>query len=333
MSDGGEGLLDVIGGTPHLTTVHGPLGEPVAAEWRMFDQLPELRWAPTEVDAGREEAPAHAEHEAGGPTAVIEMARAAGRTLLPHPSGDDAVRASTTGVGELLLAARDAGARRIVVGLGGSATTDGGLGAYDAVGSPDALEGVEVIVACDVVTVRFADAARLFGPQKGASLAQVEWLARRLVGVAERYRRQTGLDVTSVQGAGAAGGLAGGLLALGARLESGFDFVSSVLGLPGLMEAADLVVTGEGHLDLPSFQGKVPGGVLELARSIGASMDRGPIPVLCVVGDADASLLARPPPGMDLVSLTALGGSALATTETARLVAEVTGEALARVSR
>ena len=101
MSDGGEGLLDALGGESRSTVVRGPLGAPVRAEWRMLDA-------------------------AGGPTAVVEMSRASGRALLPRPHGDDPVRAGTAGVGDLLVAARDAGARRIVVGCGGSATTDGG---------------------------------------------------------------------------------------------------------------------------------------------------------------------------------------------------------------
>ena len=117
------------------------------------------------------------------------------------------------------------------------------------------------------MTTPFTDAARVFGPQKGATPAQVEVLRRRLFDVAARYRRETGVDVTTVPGAGAAGGLAGGLLALGARLEPGFDFVAGLVGLAARMERADLVVTGEGHLDPPSFEGKVPGGVLELARA------------------------------------------------------------------
>ena len=163
-------------------------------------------------------------------TAVVEMSRAAGRALLPRPRHDDPVRATTAGVGQLLLAARDAGARRIVVGCGGSATTDGGLGAYEAVGSPAALRGLELVVACDVTT-RFGDAAAVFGPQKGATAAQVVALGQRLVEVAARYRRETGIDVTGIPGGGAAGGLAGGLVALGARIEPGFDLVAGLVGL------------------------------------------------------------------------------------------------------
>jgi len=304
MSDGGEGLLDALGGAPHATTVSGPLGRPVQAEWRMLDA------------AG-----------GGGPTAVVEMSRAAGRALLPRPRGDDPVRAGTAGVGQLLLAARDAGACRIVVGCGGSATTDGGLGAFDAVGSPAALRGVELVVACDVTTP-FLDAAKVFGPQKGATPAQVEALGQRLADVAARYRRATGVDVTGVGGAGAAGGLAGGLVALGARIEPGFDFVAGLVHLADRMERADLVVTGEGHVDPPSFHGKVPGGVLGLARSRGAH--GRPLPVLCVAGGADRALLVTPPEGMEVVSLSARFGRVRARAETAALIGQVTAEALAR---
>jgi glycerate 2-kinase len=303
MSDGGEGLLEAVGGERHLTTVAGPLGAPVRAEWRMI--------------------------EVGGavPTAVIEMSRAAGRALLPAPRGDDPVRARTTGVGQLLLAARAAGARRIVVGCGGSATTDGGEGAFDAVGGPSALQGVDLVVAGDVTT-RFADAARVFGPQKGATPAQVEDLSRHLATVAARYERETGVDVTLQPGAGAAGGLAGGLAALGAHIEPGFDLVSGLVGLPERLADADLVITGEGHLDPPSFRGKVPGGVLSLAR---ARTDRGhPLPVLCIVGGADKSLLAGPPTGVEVVSLSARFGRNAARTQTTALIGRVTAEALAR---
>ncbi len=183
MSDGGEGLLQALGGVPHTALVTGPLGARVEAEWRMVDPK-----------SGNDQL-----------TAVVEMSRAAGRALLPRPRHDDPVRATTTGVGQLLLAARDAGARRIVIGCGGSATTDGGLGAFEAVGSPAALRGIELVVACDVTT-RFNDAAAVFGPQKGATAAQVVELGQRLVEVAARYRDETGVDVTAIPGGGAAGG-------------------------------------------------------------------------------------------------------------------------------
>ncbi len=305
LSDGGEGLLEALGGSARVTTVAGPLGKPVKAEWRLLD-----------ARAGDR-----------GLTAVVEMSRAAGRALVPSPRGDDPVRAGTAGVGQLMLAARDAGARRIVVGCGGSATTDGGEGAYDGVGSPTALHDVELVVASDVTTA-FLDAARMFGPQKGATPSQIELLTRRLERVADRYRRETGVDVLPVPGAGAAGGLAGGLLALGARIEPGFGLVARMLGLAGLMERADLVVTGEGHLDRPSFHGKVPGGVLDLARARTAA--GRPLPVLCIAGGADAALVTSPPAGMEVVSLTARFGRARARADTADLIAQVTAEALGR---
>jgi glycerate kinase len=303
MSDGGEGLLDVLGGTPHVTSVRGPLGRPVEAEWRMNDRF-----------VGRSDRP-------GVPTAVIEMARAAGRTLLPHPSGMDPLTATTAGVGQLLLAARDAGARRIIIGCGGSATTDGGLGAVEAVGSPDALAGLELVVACDVTTP-FRQAAALFGPQKGATPQQVARLTDRLSALADRYRDEFGVEVDDRPGAGAAGGLAGGLVVLGARIVPGFDLVADLCGLPSRVAGADLVVTGEGHLDPPSFAGKVPGGILALAS--------GHLPVLCIVGQADADLLDTPPSGMEIISLAARYGHRRSRAETVALIAEVTAEALPR---
>jgi glycerate kinase len=314
MSDGGEGLLDALGGDPRRTTVTGPLGEPVDAEWRMLT-------AGSPADEGDDD---HADHP---PTAVIEMSKAAGRTLLPHPRGDDPVRADTTGVGQLLLAARDAGARRIVIGCGGSATTDGGLGAVRAVraeGGPDALAAVVLVVACDVTTP-FLDAAAIFGPQKGATPAQVELLTQRLHDVAALYRHETGVDVTTVPGAGAAGGLGGGLYVLGARLEPGFDLVARLVGLADRLERADLVATGEGHLDPPSFSGKVPGGVLALAQA----RRSGPLPVLCIVGGADRSILASPPAGIEVRSLVALYGRERARSQTAALIRRTTSEFLA----
>jgi glycerate kinase len=189
------------------------------------------------------------------------------------------------------------------------------------VGTPSALAGIELTVACDVTTA-FGEAARDFGPQKGATPEQVEFLTQRLVKVAKRYRRQFGVDVTGLAGAGAAGGLAGGLAALGARLAPGFDLVSALNHLPERIDGADLVVTGEGHLDPPSFAGKVPGGILRLVA--------GRCPVLCVVGDADPEVLDSLPQGIEVVSLTALAGSTRAHSETLELVDQVISEALPR---
>ena len=250
LADGGEGLLDVLGGPNRTTVVTGPLGDDVTAAWRLWRG-----------------------------TAVIEMARASGLALAGGAEGNDATAASTEGTGELITAALECGATRIIVGAGGSATTDGGFGAVRAIVSPHRLRRVQLQVACDVRT-RFVDAARVFAPQKGASAAQVELLRRRLERLVQVYRETYGVDVSELPGAGAAGGLGGGLAALGAELVSGFDLVADDVQLADAIEQADLVVTGEGYLDAQSFEGKVVGGVAAMAAEHG-------VPVLVVVGDAD----------------------------------------------
>jgi glycerate kinase len=228
VADGGEGTLEALGGANRTSTVTGPLGDPVEAEWRF--------------------------HRG---TAIIEMARASGLTLVGGREQNDAIAASTVGTGELIDQALDLGAKKIIVCLGGSATTDGGLGAVRAIHAPGRLRGVDLLVACDVKTL-FVDAAPVFGPQKGASPAQVRLLEGRLERTAQIYREQFGVDVLAIEGAGAAGGLAGGLAALGGRLVPGFDLVADELDLHDRIAAADLVITGEGYLDTQSFVGKVP---------------------------------------------------------------------------
>jgi glycerate kinase len=194
---------------------------------------------------------------------------------------------TTTGVGELITHAVAAGARRIIVGLGGSATTDGGLGAVRAIGTPARLAGVELLVACDVAT-RFVDAAPVFAPQKGASPAQVDLLRNRLERLVQDYRDEFGVDVADLPGAGAAGGLAGGLAALGGRIVGGFDLVADELDLHDTIASADLVITGEGHLDAQSFDGKVVGGVAAIAAEHG-------VPVVVICGVADDEVVDRLP--------------------------------------
>jgi len=249
LADGGEGMLEVLGGANRTTTVTGPLGDSVQAEWRL---------------AGR--------------SAVIEMARASGLGLVGGAEQNDPIAASTYGTGELLAAALDAGAKKIVVGLGGSATTDGGLGALRALEPVHRLRGVELNVACDV-DIRFVQAAQVFAPQKGASPAQVKLLQGRLERLVQVYENDYGVQVADLVGGGAAGGLAGGLACLGASLISGFDLVADFLGLDELIESVDLVITGEGFLDAESFEGKVVGGVTDLANRLN-------VPVVAVVGEA-----------------------------------------------
>ena len=160
------------------------------------------------------------------------------------------------------------GATRVIVCVGGSATTDGGLAAVEALGW--SLAGLDVVVACDVGTT-FTDAAEIYGPQKGASTAQVALLKRRLEQLVGVYQQRTGVDVSELEGGGAAGGLAGGLAAIGARLEPGFEVVAQAAGLDAAFDGAELVVTGEGKLDVTSFEGKVVGGVLEWAADAGVA--------------------------------------------------------------
>jgi glycerate 2-kinase len=241
LADGGDGTLDALlaarGGSRRRVRVTGPLGDPVDAEYGLTpDGL-----------------------------AIVEMAQASGLALVAR---NDPLRASTRGTGELLAAVARSGAKRVLVGVGGSATTDGGLGALDALGW--SLAGLDVTVAYDVTTP-FVDAAPLYGPQKGASAAQIELLRRRLERLALEYQRRTGVDVTVLDGAGAAGGLAGGLAAIGARLEPGFEVIAAEAGLEEALDGADLVVTGEGRLDVTSFAGKVVGGVLEWAGELGVA--------------------------------------------------------------
>ncbi len=147
-----------------------------------------------------------------------------------------------------------------------------------------------------------------------------------------RYRDLTGIDLTEVPGTGATGGLAGGLVALGGRIAHGFELVAALTGLADRMAGADLVATGEGHLDTPSLKGKVPGGVLALARAAipnGPGLDR--TLVVCIVGDTDPALLSDPPTGMEIVSLAARFGDQRSRDETVALIESVTAEVLTRV--
>ena len=266
MSDGGEGFLDAMGGANRVTTVTGPLGAPVEAPWRLH--------------RGR---------------AVIEMAAASGLVLAGGAEENDPIEASTVGVGQLIATAVELGARHVLVGVGGSATTDGGLGALDALHPPQRYKAIDLQVACDVRT-HFVDAARVFAPQKGASPAQVSLLERRLERLAQVFEAERGVDVTALDGSGAAGGLAGGLASIGAELVPGFELVVSETGLDELIEGADLVITGEGFLDDESLDGKVVGGVAELCAELG-------VRCVAIVGEV-VEPLPELPAGFEVVSLT-----------------------------
>jgi glycerate kinase len=203
--------------------------------------------------------------------------------------------------------------------VGGSATTDGGLGALRALEPLARLRGIELLVACDVRTT-FVDAAPLFAEQKGATPSQVRLLTRRLERLAQVYEQEYGVDVRDVPGSGAAGGLAGGLLCAGARLVSGFDLVADELELPDAIEGADLVVTAEGFLDEQSFEGKVVGGVLELATANG-------VPALAVVGEVVEGVTL--PSGLAVISLVERFGDERARADTLACIEEAVSEHLA----
>lgn len=284
LADGGEGtvptLVAATAGRIVAVQVTDPLGRPVAAEFGLLGD---------------------------GATAVIEMAAASGLALLT-PAERNPLRTTTFGTGELIREALDRKVRRIVLGIGGSATVDGGVGAAqalgavfrDAEGAPvghggAALAAIESIsldrldrrlkrvtidVACDVDNplIGPTGAARVYGPQKGASPEMVEQLEGNLVHLAMVIQRSLGIDVAMVPGAGAAGGLGAGLMAfLGATLRPGIDIVMDALHFDAMVEGADLVVTGEGRVDGQSVFGKVLSGV---ARSAG----RHGVPVVALAG-------------------------------------------------
>ena len=268
MSDGGEGLLEVFPGVVRNALVTSATGRKISADYKM-----------------------------AGKTAVIEMARVAGLSLVGGAENNDPMAATTKGVGELIKAAVFAGANRVIVGCGGSATTDGGLGAIDALEPIVRLAGVELIAAVDVETL-FHDAAKEFSPQKGATPAQVALLTLRLEALERQYLTRFGIDISSLKGGGAAGGLAGGLAAIGARVVSGFEVAADANGLYESLEGVSLVVTGEGYLDIQSFRGKVVGHIVEIAN-------QNSIPYLVVVGDCDQDVANARPDRSKIFSLVA----------------------------
>ncbi len=313
MADGGEGMLEAFGGANRANAVAGPHGDEVEAGWRL-----------------------------DGEVAVVEMARAAGLALAGGSEANDPLAATTRGVGQLVRAALDEGATKIIVGVGGSATTDGGIGAVEALcGFPPGaalsldpsgralgrhvtkssyLRRAQIVVACDVTT-KFMDAPRTFGPQKGATADDIAELERRLAGIARHYVATFGVDVRELPRSGAAGGLAGGLAALGASLKDGFLVVAQEVSLAAQLADADVVVTGEGKLDATSLAGKVPAGVAGLA-------DGAALLVVAGVVDGPAERYAQQlaarsaAASVDVVSLTERFGERRAHAETAVCVSE-----------
>jgi glycerate kinase len=261
VADGGEGTLtvlqDALGGTRVEVDATAPDGRSVPA-WFLLS--------------------------ADGTTAVVETATASGLHLI-HPNTVDAYTATSAGTGELLAAAAAAGATRILLGVGGSGCSDGGLGALAAIDAAGGLGNAHVHVLCDVTTA-YHDAGRVFGPQKGADPDTVERLTARLHETAESFPR----DPRTERRTGAAGGLSGALWAVHrADLVSGIDAVLDAVGYDALVAHADLVLTGEGRLDSQTGEGKVVSGVVR--RAAGA-------PVHAIVGRNDVAPTLITPLGL-----------------------------------
>lgn len=292
VADGGEGTAraigDSLGGRWVEVEVSGPLGAPVRAGFSLV------------VD------------ETGGGLAVMEMSQASGLALLD--AGElDPWAASTRGTGELLLAARECGVDRILIGIGGSATNDGGAGMAAALGflfldadgeqideipersgeavdiMPDlALDLPEIIVACDVTNPLLGQdgATRIYGPQKGVAEEDFERYEERMSKFADAVATGLGRDPREEPGAGAAGGLGFGLMSFcEAELHPGFEVVAEAIGLAAAVAAADLVITGEGALDAQSLMGKAPAGVAALAREAGV-----PVVAFCGICEDEEAL-------------------------------------------
>jgi glycerate kinase len=305
LADGGPGFVDVLhaalGGTLHRQAVTGPLGASVDAAWLSHDG-----------------------------TAYIECAQACGLTLVPKGERN-AVAATTLGVGELVRAALDTGVHTIVVGLGGSASTDGGAGLFRALGAvPVGSDGeplapgggplvdtVRLVGSVDLGDVRLVaasdvenpllgklGAARVFGPQKGADDLAVRRLERSLTRWADVLAGVADRDVRDVPGAGAAGGLGAALIALGAEVESGAGVVRRLTGLDAALDDAHLVITGEGSFDFQSLRGKL------VTRVAGAAAERG-TPCVVLAGQVSVGRRRAAAAGVDFAySVTEHVGSA-----------------------
>lgn len=291
IADGGDGFAEVL--AHHFAAswvrhrVRNPLGKPISAAFALSRD---------------------------GTTAIIEMARASGLSLLRRR---DPMRASTFGTGQLIRAALDRGAKHLLIGIGGSASTDGGTGLaralgaqfLDAAGNPIPEGGAElrtlacidlsamdprirrvaIEVACDVDNPLYGQqgAACVFSPQKGATPSQAKLLDAGLRRLARIMHRDLSVDVQNLPGAGAAGGAGAGLVACcGARLVSGFDLVARVLRLQRVVRTSDLVITGEGRLDATTRHNKAPAAIRRLAQAAAR-----PVVAICGTAAAGASAI------------------------------------------
>jgi glycerate kinase len=240
VADGGEGTMEVLlaalGGERRQAMAHDPLRRPLEASFGLLSD---------------------------GATAIVETAQASGLPLVAAEERDPE-RADTFGTGELIAAAVAAGARKVLLAVGGSASTDGGAGAIEALREAGLLGRVEIEVLCDV-TATYEEAARLFAPQKGADPAAVERLAARLEALAAELPR----DPRGVPMSGCAGGLSGGLWSHGARLRPGAAYVLDAIDFDARLARADAVIGGEGRFDSQSLEGKVVGEIAERCAGAG----------------------------------------------------------------
>ena len=294
VADGGDGTLETLvegsGGTVRDAKVTGPLGEPLMSQWGAMGD---------------------------GRTAVIEMARTSGLALVPREKRSPLL-ATTFGLGEAILQALEAGFRRFIIGIGGSATNDAGAGMSQALGirlldaagndlarGGAALAGLDRIdlselderagesdflVACDVSNPLTGPegASAIYGPQKGATPEMVSQLDAALKHFARIVKRDVGSDIDQVPGAGAAGGLGGGMMAfLGGELKTGVDIVLETVDLESHLDGADLVITGEGQLDHQTVYAKAPIGVAGRAKARG-------VPVIAVSRLTRRGIQGRP---------------------------------------
>ena len=276
VADGGEGTMEVLlaalGGERRRAEVHDPLRRPLEASFGLVSTLLPHR---------------QQSRHAGGATAIVETAQASGLTLVA-PEERDPERADTFGTGELIAAAVAAGAETVLVAVGGSASTDGGAGAIEALRQAGLLGSVSIDVLCDV-TAPYEEAARRFAPQKGADAEAVERLAARLDALAAELPR----DPRGVAMSGCAGGLSGGLWAHGARLRSGAAFVLEAIGFDARLAQADAAIGGEGRFDSQSLEGKIVG-------EVAARCARAGKPLHLIVGED--GLATEPPAAISSIT-------------------------------
>ncbi len=304
IADGGEGTVEAIvsmrDGEYMHTLVEGPLGEKVNATWGLVS-----------TEAGK--------------TAVIEMAEASGILITPKDKRD-VKRASTYGTGQLIKAALDHGANRIIIGIGGSATNDGGAGMAEALGAKfydkdgkilprggaalaklhsidlrdldGRLANTECLIASDVKNPLCGKSgcSEIYGPQKGASKEDITLLDQALLNYAKIALRDVGLDILNIEGSGAAGGLGAGLMLFAnGKMQPGIELILNIIDFENIVKDCDLVITGEGFTDSQTANGKAPVGVASIAK-------RYQIPVICISGGISDDAVELYKHGIDAVS-------------------------------